>query len=409
MNNNYENIKKTLEKFKKFKVIEDIPKYRQLEIEYLPKPQPYKYSYDNEEQEKNLQQSLEKLFPGKNIEWKPCRTILGKEIVILPKKIDCSNFNQGSIGDCYLISCVSALSQIPQLLNFIMGLSSVECENKNGNIFCVNFFIDGKWQKVYIKDSFPVFVKNDKVELVGVKPKENEVFLMILEKAWAQINGGYDRIEGGQSKNIFELFIGSTGDFIDSKGCDADKLYKAIKENEKDFGTLSPCGAKYYKKTKELKKQIDQKQISEKDYSRNELINRGLLKQNGGHAYRIIQTKEFQKNNKGETYKFIIISNPRGKGDLLESGIELNEIKKYFKPQSQYISDINNNYEKIGIIYMPIEYYLKWSKYTALCHPAYDCISYEYDIKNQLQFLYVFKIKLTEKQRIACQTCFQSH
>ena len=127
-------------------------------------------------------------------------------MVILPEIIDYSNFNQGYIGDCYFISCVNALSQIPQLLHYIMGLTDRNTENENPTKFVVNFFIDGRWEKIYIKDSFPFLENNN--ELIGVQPKDNELFMMILEKAWAKINGGYDRIEGGISKNIFELFLG---------------------------------------------------------------------------------------------------------------------------------------------------------------------------------------------------------
>ena len=38
-----------------------------------------------------------------NIIWKSSRQILGNSVVILPKEIDYSNFNQGEIKDCYFI------------------------------------------------------------------------------------------------------------------------------------------------------------------------------------------------------------------------------------------------------------------------------------------------------------------
>ena len=163
----------------------------------------------------------------RDIIWKPCREILGiDDIVILPEKIDNSNFNQGLIEDWYFISCVNSISQIPQLLNFIMRLSSKYWENKECYIFSVNVFIDGKWEIVNIKDSFPCFKDNNK--LVGVTPNNNELFMMILEKAWAQINGGYDQIEGEYKKNIFELFLGCTCNSFDNK--DINKVYKSIKK-----------------------------------------------------------------------------------------------------------------------------------------------------------------------------------
>ena len=114
--------------------------------------------------------------------------ILGlEEVVILPRKIDSSNFNQGFIGDCYFLSCVNALSRIPQLLHFIMGLTLENNKNEpQSDFFIVKFFIDGEWKNIKIKDSFPCYIKGIKgnkckYELIGVQPESNELFLMIFE------------------------------------------------------------------------------------------------------------------------------------------------------------------------------------------------------------------------------------
>ena len=92
------------------------------------------------------------------------------------------------------------------------------------------------------------------------------------------------------------------------------------------------------------------------------------------------------------------------------------------KNQYQYILDKNKNYgykyfdnnnylrqkEGTGIIFMPLEYYKEWSSGTSVCNPHYGCFSYTLDIKGQLENLYIFKIKLKEKQLFTCQVCFQS-
>ena len=105
---------------------------------------------DEFESEKNLQDSIENIeyIKDKNekneknetikIIWKSSREIIKKNVVILPEIIDYSNFNQGYIGDCYFISCVNALSQIPQLLHYIMGLTDRNTENENPTKFVVN-------------------------------------------------------------------------------------------------------------------------------------------------------------------------------------------------------------------------------------------------------------------------------
>ena len=130
--------------------------------------------------EEYLQESIKntdikKEFPSYKIVWKSLKEIISlknKNLIILPKTIDYSYFAQGRFGDCYFISCIHALSRIPQLLNFILGLSSNEQKNtvtKAQSFFIVIFFIDGEWKKIKVKNSFPV---NETLggELVGVKP-----------------------------------------------------------------------------------------------------------------------------------------------------------------------------------------------------------------------------------------------
>ena len=198
--------------------------------------------------EQVLKESISRIESKKakerKIIWKSSRQILGNSVVILPKEIDYSNFNQGEIKDCYFISCVNALAQIPQLLHFIMGLTNKNIENENPSNFVVNFFIDGKWEKIFVEDSFPCFELPKKNALVGVNPNNNELFMMILEKTWAIINGGYDNIECGYNENIFELFLGCKCDSFYNNGTNyinvIKKIIDLVEENEKKIWNFIP-------------------------------------------------------------------------------------------------------------------------------------------------------------------------
>ena len=124
----------------------------------------------------------------------------------------------------------------------IINLIPKKKKEKKPRVFSVNFFIDGKWNIIKVKDSFPIFeIDKDDSEFVGVTPNNNELFLMILEKAWAQINGGYDKIEGGNIENIFELLLGCKCDYFLNDNSDnyIDSLYTLMKENEKFFWTFN--------------------------------------------------------------------------------------------------------------------------------------------------------------------------
>ena len=403
--------KKIIDRLKvnKYNSSDIIKEFSQIDIEYGVEYHPEK-NFIEDTEEQNIQKSLKRLFPDKEICWKPCRVILGKEdLSIFPKKINYSNFNQGHIGDCYFISCINALSQIPELLNFIVGP-----EDKENHVFKVKFYIDGEWKIINIKDSFPAFkIEENKYELVGVKPHDNELFMMILEKAWAHLNGGYDLIDGGNRLYIFELFLGSS---CVSYKSDSKELFNAIKENEKYFGTLTLCGAKYYKINNS-----NENNINKKTFSKELLLSLKNLKVVGAHAYRIIKSFEISKKDESEkynTFKFLIISNPHGnKSKLIGSGIELKKIEEIIekelgkenKDKYEYILEKNNKYEETGIIYMPMDYFKSWSYNTTLSFPHYDCMEYIYNHKDEVPLLYIFKIKFNKKKLFTFQTCFQSY
>ena len=88
----------------------------------------------------------------------------------------------------------------------------------------------------------------------------------------------------------------------------------------------------------------------------------------------------------------------------------MNNIEKYkFILDKNEKYGYNNNNHGTGVIYMPLEYYKEWSKSTSICCPHYDCISYVFNLKNELEYLYIFKIKIKEKQIFTCQLSFQSY
>ena len=447
---NYLEYEKILKKYKKIEIIkselfriykngylfdENIKEEEKLiELENLLKEKKLKFYFTNlsltqiipifdniEISENYLRESINKTKnkkenPSKLIVWKSCREIkqfTEKSLIILPKALDYSNFKQGHFGDCYFISCIRALSLIPQLLNIILRLNTNEQENrisKDVPYFTVTFFIDGEWKIIKVKNSFPVYEKTG--ELVGVKPKSNEIFLMILEKAWALINGGYDKIEGGRTKYIFELFLGCKCDEFKKYNFNINSLYNSIQKNEQFFGALSICGSKTYKINKEIDKD---------NFDKKKAIEEGFISKKGGHAYTILKTLEINKkknNVLNDTCKFLIISNPHGENsNIIKTGIEKKRIKEILEEefgkeneeQYQFILKYNDNYDKgTGIIYMPLEYYKDWADNTSICYCHYDCISYTNNINNKLECLYIYKIKLNDRQFFSCQILLPS-
>ena len=56
---------------------------------------------------------------------------------------------------------------------------------------------------------------------------------------------------------------------------------------------------------------------------------------------------------------------------------------------------------------MPIDYFLKWSYGVSVCYPHFGFENHK--IKGELEYLYVFKLEITEEQAISSQICFHSY
>ena len=123
---------------------------------------------------------------AKSLEWKRAST-LSEDMKIFGDKIYIKEISQGSIGDCYFLSSLAALSTFPYLLREKFRLSE---PNKYGYIEVI-LFLDGEWQIVFVDDYLPC-----SGGCVFAHPYENIYWACILEKVWAKVNGGYSNIIG---------------------------------------------------------------------------------------------------------------------------------------------------------------------------------------------------------------------
>ena len=257
-------------------------------------------------------------------------------------------------------------------------------------------------------------------------------------------------MEGGYIFNIFELFLGCKCDhFYNNHEKNNDyinSLYERIRINEKFFGTLSLCGSTYYEKNDEFKniKEFQNQKMIYETHDKEDWLKKEYIIDAGGHAYNILKTMEINISNSMETCKFLIISNPHGKGDYIGSGIELRKLeeiieKKFGKNNIDQYKDIidknkgehheknkgehheknkgedheknddkDQEFTNTGLIYMPLEYFKDWFERASICYTHYDCLNYTLDINDELEYLYIYKIKSNSEQLFTCQICFPS-
>ena len=179
------------------------------------------------------------------IEWKrPDEIKLHSEWENVPQVyIDgCSadDIQQGHLGDCYFLSCLSVLADHPGMIERLIVTPSVT----PSGVFAARFCKHGEWHDVLLDDRFPCIQRNDtdqdddapededrhdaalKAALtLDVDPisgdkkkhwspafsqaKEGELWPSILEKAWAKVHGSYQAIESGDPGSTLRDLTGA--------------------------------------------------------------------------------------------------------------------------------------------------------------------------------------------------------
>jgi hypothetical protein len=109
---------------------------------------------------------------------------------------------QGNSGDCYFLSSLASLAERPELIRRIFSRYAVR-----EGIYSVWVRVRGVPTEVIVDDYMPTHRGN----LVFSKPRAGtqEVWVLILEKAWAKVHGTYEAISGGYPFNVLNSF--STG------------------------------------------------------------------------------------------------------------------------------------------------------------------------------------------------------
>ena len=156
---------------------------------------------------------------------------------LFEKKIEDAEISQGSLGDCYFLASISSLTQYPKIIYEIFKTKNI---NEEG-YFELIIFIDGKFQIVLVDDYLPVFSKNKKI--CFSKLNNNEIWICILEKAWAKINGGYTNIIKGWMRHVLFAFTGFQSEIFKHTKTTIENLWKIISDAQKN-NFIMTCSTK---------------------------------------------------------------------------------------------------------------------------------------------------------------------
>ena len=163
-----------------------------------------------------------------NIEWKRAKEIFPNGFSIFESSISMEDVLQGGIGDCYFLAALTAICEHPEMIVQVFRTLTVP---ENG-CYEIVAKIDGFWQIILLDDWFPV--EKGTRRPIFAQPNGSEIWVMLLEKAWAKINGGYLNIMGGMPCNMLKTFTSFATEYILHKDWDKQELWAKLLHSHKN-------------------------------------------------------------------------------------------------------------------------------------------------------------------------------
>ena len=139
-----------------------------------------------------------------NLPWlRPEVFFAGKQIKLYDT-IHSNDIEQGGLGDCYFLAAISAIAEFPERLERLFLKKTYQ---QNG-IYVVALCVDGIWQDVILDDLVPC-TKYSKKPAFN-RSKSSELWVILLEKAWAKVHGGYMNIAAGLTREALRDLTGAS-------------------------------------------------------------------------------------------------------------------------------------------------------------------------------------------------------
>jgi len=293
--------------------------------------------------------------------------------------IEPADLCQGSVGNCWLVAALACAAEFPDVVRRMLVTKEYSPRGK----YVVRIFdpIEKKFVKVTVDDRIPC-KKGTKTPRF-MSPKGQELWAMIVEKAYAKYIGSYASLEGGftlwgwhtiTGDNVFQMSVnedGSGGWYREDMVAIDDKEDKRAcgfrKTKEKFTGeNIWTLLKKYDQQQALMSASIGKMQHRKTDGPSGEQIleDSGLI---AGHAYSVLQAKEVSYGN--DKFRLLNIRNPWGtfewKGDWSDNS---RQWKKYptIAKELRYMAADD------GEFWMPFEAFMEAYTRVNICDRSTD-------------------------------------
>ena len=171
-----------------------------------------------------------KIIKESEVEWKRIADIVAKP-VIYEGAVNMDHINFGRVSLNYFYTVLSALvDEYPSVFTKII----LEKDYNPNGMYQIRLFIDGEFKTITIDDYFPC-IKGTNVYYF-TRPSNFEIWPLLIEKAWAKVNGGYLNILNLWPGDLFKALTGFSFDEYVHPQLNKEELFNALNNIIKDKG-----------------------------------------------------------------------------------------------------------------------------------------------------------------------------
>jgi hypothetical protein len=150
--------------------------------------------------------------------------------------VDPSDVNQGTVGDCWLLSGISSLAEFDGAVKHLFRKTKNLDKMPRGdgpNMYTITLWDLSTWKEVdVVVDERLCVAADGSGQLLASRPSEDgELWVCYLEKALAAHCGGWDKITGGQCTHAWALMTGCKEQYTISKNAKTGKYACFAKYN----------------------------------------------------------------------------------------------------------------------------------------------------------------------------------
>ena len=136
----------------------------------------------------------------------------GAAAKVFDGSIEPDDICQGELGDCYLLSALSVLAEWD---GSVERLFVADKQSDAHGIYVVRLCVRGHWREIILDEMVPCFPDSQsRGQPVFSRGKGPELWVMLLEKAWAKVFGSYQVIVSGLPGESLTTLTGAPCTFV---------------------------------------------------------------------------------------------------------------------------------------------------------------------------------------------------